>query len=65
MNKVDEKFVKDSILTKGLIDFERSHAQKKPCPDYLLSYPEKNPRFEVTFEKCDSLVTFMSLKKIR
>lgn len=65
LNKVDEKFLKDSILAEGNIDFKRSHAQKEPCPDYLLSYPSKNPRLEVTFEKCDSLVTFHSLRKIR
>lgn len=65
LQKIDEKFLKDSILTEGNIDFERSHAQKTPCPDYVLSYPKKNPRFEVTFEKCDSTATFQSLKKIR
>lgn len=65
LQKVDEKFLKDSILIKGYIDFDRSNAQKTPCPDYLISYPEKNPKFEATFEKCDSLVTFNSLKKLR
>ena len=50
--KVDEKFIKDSIITEGKVDFERSHAQKKPCPDYLISYPKDNPRYELTFEKC-------------
>lgn len=40
--RIDEKFVKDSIITNGKVDFDRSHAQKKPCPDYLISYPEKN-----------------------
>ncbi len=63
--KVDEKFLKDSILTEGYINFDRSHAQKKPCPDYLLQYPKKNTRFEVTYEKCDKTATFQSLKKVR
>lgn len=63
--KVDEKFLKDSIITKGKIDFDRSHAQKKPCPDYLLSYPEDNPAYEITFEKCEESVTVNSLKKLK
>lgn len=63
--RVDEKFIKDSIITKGKVDFDRSHAQKKPCPDYLLTYPEKNPRYEITFEKCEESVTLNSLKKLK
>ncbi|WP_336690644.1 MULTISPECIES: hypothetical protein [unclassified Chryseobacterium] len=63
--KVDEKFLKDSIITKGKIDFDRSHAQKKPCPDYLLTYPEDNPAYEITFEKCEESVTVNSLKKLK
>jgi hypothetical protein len=47
--RIDEKFVKDSIITNGKVDFDRSHAQKKPCPDYLL-YPEKNPSYEITLK---------------
>ncbi len=62
---IDEKFLKDSIITKGFVDFERSNAQKQPCPDYLLHYPEKKPRFEITFEKCSEKVTFHTLKKLR
>ncbi|AKK73542.1 hypothetical protein HX13_14120 [Chryseobacterium sp. P1-3] len=63
--RIDEKFIKDSIITKGKVDFDRSHAQKKPCPDYLLTYPEKNPRYEITFEKCEESVTLNSLKKLK
>ncbi|WP_294233744.1 hypothetical protein [Chryseobacterium endophyticum] len=62
--KIDEKFLKDSIITKGKIDFDRSHAQKKPCPDYLLTYPENKPKYEVTFEKCEEQATMNSLKKL-
>lgn len=64
-NKIDEKFLKDSIITKGEINFEKSNAQKKPCPDYVLVYPSKNPRYEIGFEKCKEEATFHSLKKIR
>lgn len=66
LHKMDEKFLRDSILAKGEVNFQRSNAQKEPCPDYLLDYPSaKNPRYEITFEKCDSLVTFNSIKKLR
>lgn len=60
---VNETFLKDSIITKGKVDFDRSQAQKKPCPQYLVHYPEKNPRYEVNYEKCDKAVTFLSFKK--
>ncbi len=62
---IDERFLRDSILNKGFVDFDRSNAQKKPCPDYLLHYPEKNPRFEITFEKCSEKATFHTLKKVK
>ena len=65
LNKIDEKFLKDSIITKGSIDFERSQAQKKPCPEYLLTYPKKNPKYEIGFEKCKENATFKTLKKLR
>lgn len=63
--KINEKFLKDSIMTEGKIDFDRSHAQKKPCPDYLLTYPEKNSSYEITFEKCEETLILNTLKKIR
>jgi len=63
--KINEKFLKDEIITNGKVDFDRSHAQKKPCPDYLLLYPKENPTYEVTFEKCEETVTLNSLKKIK
>ncbi|WP_312077280.1 hypothetical protein [Chryseobacterium sp.] len=63
--KVNEKFLKDSIITLGKIDFDRSKAQQKPCPSYLMTYPEKNPRYEITFEKCEENAVLNSLKKLR
>jgi hypothetical protein len=63
--KIDEKFLKDSIITKGKVDFDKSHAQKTPCPDYVLVYPEKNPTYEITYEKCEETVTLNSLKKLK
>ena len=64
-DKIDEKFLKDSIITKGEIDFDHSQAQKKPCPEYVLVYPKKNPRYEVRFEKCKDDANFSALKKLR
>lgn len=64
-NKIDEKFLKDSILTKGEVDFDKSKAQQKPCPEYVLVYPKKNPRYEIRFEKCKEEANFNSLKKLR
>ncbi|GAA5101621.1 DUF4258 domain-containing protein [Chryseobacterium ginsengisoli] len=63
--KINEKFLKDSIITKGKVDFDKSHAQKKPCPDYVLIYPENNPTYEITYEKCEETVTLNSLKKLK
>ncbi|MEI7488522.1 MAG: hypothetical protein WCJ72_14150 [Chryseobacterium sp.] len=63
--KINEKFLKDEIITNGKVDCDKSHAQKKPCPDYLLVYPKDNPTYEVTFEKCEEIVTLNSLKKIK
>lgn len=63
--KLSEEFLRDSILTKGAIDFTRSQAQKKPCPSYLLQYPEENPRLEITYIKCKEEVVFKSIKSVR
>ncbi len=62
---INEKFLKDSIITNGKIDFDRSQAQKKPCPTYLLTYPEKSPKYEITFEKCEENMTLNSLRKLK
>ena len=62
--KIDEKFLKDSILQKGEINFERSKAQQEPCPHYLLVSPEKNSKYEITFEKCKNEAKFLTLKKL-
>jgi len=61
LNNIDEKYLKDSIITKGEIDFEKSHAQKKPCPDYIL----RSSNYEISFEKCKDNATFKSLSKLR
>ncbi len=63
--KIDEQFLKDSIMTKGNVDFEKSNAQKEPCPNYVLTYPKNNPRYEISFEKCKEQSHFQTLKKLR
>lgn len=63
--KIDEKFLRDSIMVEGEVDFERSEAQKKPCPTYVLTYPDQNPRYEISFEKCAEATTYQTLKKLR
>ncbi|MCQ9638706.1 hypothetical protein MP478_04830 [Chryseobacterium sp. WG14] len=64
-NKIDEKFIKDSIITYGKVDFDRSNAQQKPCPAYIITYPEKNPKYEIGFEKCEETMTVNNLKKLK
>ena len=63
--KLDEKFLRDSILTDGFVDFDKSNAQKKPCPSYFLTSKEDKPKYEITFEKCDKEATFKSIKALR
>ena len=65
VEKIDEKFLKDSIIKNATVDFDRSQAQKKPCQEYVLLYPEKNPQYEVHFQKCKDEATFNTLKKLR
>ena len=65
VNKITEQFLKDSIIGAGKIDFDRSKAQAKPCPQYLLLYPKDNPRFEVNYSKCKENAEFTGLKKIK
>jgi len=64
-SKISKQFLKDSIISKGEIDFDRSKPQNEPCPEYLLIYPKKNPRFEVNYSKCKETAEFTSLKKLK
>ena len=65
LNKISEQFLKDSIIAGGKIDFDRSKAQEKPCPKYLLLYPKNNPRIEVNYSKCKENAEFTGLKKLK
>ena len=65
LHKITEKFLKDSIISEGKVDFDKSNAQAKPCPEYLILYPKKNPRFEVNYSKCRENAEFTTLKKLR
>lgn len=62
--KITDTYLKDSIVTNGVIDFDRSHAQQKPCPDYVMKSPEKTPKYELTFVKCKDKITFTSIKQL-
>lgn len=62
---LDENFLRDSILTDGYVDFDKSDAQKKPCPTYLLTSSEDQPKYEITFEKCDKKATFNTIKVLK
>lgn len=64
-HKISEKFLKDSIVAAGTIDFDKSNAQSKPCPQYLLLYPKKNPRFEINYSKCQDAAEFTALRKVK
>jgi len=65
VNKISEPFLKDSIISAGKIDFDRSKPQNQPCPEYLLIYPKDNPRFEINYSKCKETAEFKGLKKIK
>jgi short-subunit dehydrogenase len=64
-NKIDEKYLRDSIMTTGIVDFDKSQAQKKPCPEYLLYSPDESAKYEITFRKCEKEVTFLEFKKLK
>lgn len=65
LNKISEKSLKDDVIPNGKIDFDRSKAQKKPCPEYLLLYPKNDPKFEINFSKCQETAEFTRFKKIK
>lgn len=64
VNKISEKSLKDDIIANGKIDFDRSNAQKQPCPEYLLLYPKDHPKFEISYSKCKENAQFFNLKKL-
>ncbi|QIG88249.1 hypothetical protein G6R40_00640 [Chryseobacterium sp. POL2] len=63
--QIDKAFLKDSIIGKGKIDFDKSQAQKQPFPEYYLTSPEKNPKYEITYEKGKDSLNIKTFKKIR
>jgi len=64
-NKISEKSLKDDIISKGKIDFDKSNAQKKPCPEYILNFPKDNPTYEIHYSKCKEKAEFIGLKKLK
>ncbi|MFN3019744.1 hypothetical protein ACK1KB_01995 [Chryseobacterium sp. TY3] len=61
---IDAKYLKDSIIAKGAIDFDKSQAQKQPFPEYYMTSPEKNPKYELTYEKTKDSVVIKTFKKL-
>lgn len=64
-HKITEDFLKNDIISKGEIDFDKSNAQKKPCPEYILNYPKNNPSYEIHYSKCKDNAEFIGLKKLK
>lgn len=64
-NKISEKELKDNIIPNGTINFDKSNAQKKPCPEYILLYPKDNPIYEINYSKCKETADFIGLKKLK
>ncbi|MDP9956278.1 hypothetical protein J2X97_001915 [Epilithonimonas hungarica] len=64
-NKISEKQLKDEIITNGAIDFDKSQAQKQPCPEYVLLYPKNDSRFEINYSKCKEKAEFTEFKKLK
>lgn len=62
--KLDESYLKDSIMAFGEINFERSEAQKQPCPEYIMISNRKGKKYEVSFQKCKENVTIKKLTKL-
>ena len=62
--KINENYLKENILKKGEINFDKSKAQQEPCPEYLLITTEQNAQYEITFEKCKNEAKFLTLKKL-
>ena len=63
--KLDETYVKDSILATGYIDFDKSKAQQKPCAMYYLMSTKDNPTYAVTYEKCKDNLVMKTLTKLK
>lgn len=64
-NNIDEKFLRDSLITNGFIDFNQSKAQEKPCPYYLLKYPKENTRYIISYTKCKDNARFTKFEKLK
>lgn len=61
---INEKQLRDELISKGEIDFEQSKTRKEPCPTYVLTSSLPKGKYEIGYEKCKEKATFTSLKKI-
>jgi len=59
-----EKFIRDSLIKFGKIEFGKSNAQGKPCPRYILTYPKQKPKYELEYFKCKENINLLEIKEI-
>lgn len=57
LKKISLNFIKDTVLSKGKINFKKSNAQALPCPHYVLHYES----LKVTFTKCKDTVVINTI----
>lgn len=60
---INEKYLRDSLITNGIVDFDQSKAQLKPCPYYVMKTTITKGNFEITYTKCKDKITFEKIKK--
>lgn len=60
---IDEEKFRKELFSTGEIQFDKSEAQREPCPRYLMyTHDEK---YQIQFEKCDSVATFHALMRMK
>lgn len=58
--QLSESLIKEKIIKTGKINFDRSNAQKLPCPEYFLESNE----YDIFYQKCkENILIFDILKK--
>lgn len=62
-SKITEDYLRKSLISKGEIDFDKSDAQRKPCPYYIIISEDKS--YEIHFEKCENSINFSKLIRLK
>lgn len=58
---MNEEVFRNEIFNHGEIQFDKSEAQREPCPRYLMY--SHDGLYQIQFEKCDSVATFHAILK--